>query len=160
MHSTTDQMPDFLKSTTAEMIVMLQEYLKNRLILDIQIKVESIPSDGYDHFDPTYTRGIMVIPRDIFDVDKTINQLVITGYHERRSRPSDQYGDENLGFPPSITTSTGDDDGSPKRFFLQSKVGMILKLDEILKARTNTVRQLDLILKMLELIEHNTRPVV
>jgi hypothetical protein len=114
-----------------------------------------IPDDGFDTFDSKYTRAIMKIPKDIFDVDKTINRLVITGYHKRSSR--NQFEQDPLGISSSIETSTGDDDESPKRYYLTSETGMILKLDEILKAKTNTVRQLDLILKMLELIEHHTQ---
>ena len=149
-------MVDFKHSTTDQMIGMLQKYLKNRLILDISITIDKIPNDGFDKYDAQYTRGIMVIPKDIFDVDKTISQLVIKGFHRRNSRS--HFEQDPPDIPPSIETSTGDDDESPTKFVLTSETGMILKLDEILKAKTNTVRQLDLILKMLELIEHNTHP--
>ncbi len=158
-------MADFSKSTTDEMIVVLNEYLKKRLIPDIPIITESIPNDEYDRYEQRYTRGIMVIPKDIFDVDSTIYQLVITGYHERLPKPSDHTRQFIPGIPASITTSTGDDDESPDRFFLTSKEGMIAKLGEILKVRTkespeipkNLAATLKRILDVLEMIEYNTQ---
>ncbi len=126
-------MADFTLSSTEQMIAMVQTYLEIRHISGMKFDIQRIPDDSYT-YNKKYTRGIMVIPKDIFDVGDNKHQLMITGFHVGSTR--NHFQQDHEGTPASIRTWTGDEDESPVTFYIKNQAEMNLKLDGILKIRT------------------------